>query len=244
MTFYGNRLVFSDGVGDQRAEGRGCPRRDGQRPVDLAAVRLRHQAGGHPGHRRQGRDRGLPERRIARERRLGGLLQRRRGRHPAGLPQRLRPARERERAQRRLVARRVADRLARRPGPEGRRRAGAPAGRTATPCSFTSPPVLISGVAAKNSADLKNDVYLTTVGPSFGGADVGAILAARQAPAAAPPAAPPPAPARGRRRSEDHARRTARRRRRSPRASASRSCPSRPGASTASRRSPRPSRAA
>ena len=63
---------------------------------------------------------------------------------------------------------------------------------TATPCSFTSPPVLISGVAAKNSADLKNDVYLTTVGPSFGGADVAAILAARAA--KAPAAAPAPAP--------------------------------------------------
>jgi hypothetical protein len=65
---------------------------------------------------------------------------------------------------------------------------------SSAPCSLTSPPVLISGVAAKDSADLKNSVYLTTTGPSFGGADVGAILAARaKPPAAAPPSTPAPA---------------------------------------------------
>ncbi len=70
-----------------------------------------------------------------------------------------------------------------------------------TPCILTSPPVLISAVAPKDSPDLKNSVYLTTTGPSFGGADVGAILAARKAattpPAAGPPAGPPAGPATG-----------------------------------------------
>ena len=84
---------------------------------------------------------------------------------------------------------------------QGLKVAGAPVlpWPTEAPCSFTSPPVLISAVAAKNSPDLKNSVYLTTVGPSFGGADVGAILAARKAastppPAPAPPAVPAPGP--------------------------------------------------
>ena len=65
-----------------------------------------------------------------------------------------------------------------------------------TPCTLSSPPVVISAVAAKDSPDSKDSAYLTTVGPSFGGADVGAILAARAA-ASPPPAgggapAPPP----------------------------------------------------
>ncbi len=72
---------------------------------------------------------------------------------------------------------------------------------TNAPCSLTSPPVLISGVAPKDSPDLKDSVYLTTTGPSFGGADVGAILEARQAastpPPAVPPAVPPAGPAAG-----------------------------------------------
>ncbi len=62
-----------------------------------------------------------------------------------------------------------------------------------TPCTLSSPPVVISAVPAKNSADGKGSAYLTTVGPSFGGADVGAILAARTPPPPAPPA-PPAAP--------------------------------------------------
>lgn len=76
---------------------------------------------------------------------------------------------------------------------QGLKVAGAPVlpWPTATPCTFTTPPVLVSAVAAKDSADSKDSAYLTTVGPSFGGADVGAILAARAAvPAAPAPAAP------------------------------------------------------
>lgn len=66
-----------------------------------------------------------------------------------------------------------------------------------TPCTLSSPPVVISAVPAKNSADSKDSAYLTTVGPSFGGTDVGAILAARQAKAAPPAAAPPATPPAG-----------------------------------------------
>lgn len=47
------------------------------------------------------------------------------------------------------------------------------------PCSLTSPPVLISSKPAKAEADLKDSGYRTTVGPSFGGADVAAVRAAR-----------------------------------------------------------------
>ena len=80
---------------------------------------------------------------------------------------------------------------------QGLKVAGAPVlpWPTATPCTFTSPPVLVSGVAAKDSADGKASSYLTTVGPSFGGADVAAILAARAVHPAAPPVAPPAGPA-------------------------------------------------
>ncbi len=109
---------------DQCPEGSGRAGRAGQRPVDLAAVRLCLRACRHPGEWRQARAGDLPERRNAAEHRVGRVLQRRRRNRHDRLRQRLRSPRERKRAQRRVVARRVADRLARRPGSEGRRRAG------------------------------------------------------------------------------------------------------------------------
>ncbi len=58
-------------------------------------------------------------------------------------------------------------------------------------CKLASPPVVITSVAAKDSADRKTDVYLTTSGPSFGGADVAAILAARRSPTGSTPGTTP-----------------------------------------------------
>ncbi|MCU0313602.1 MAG: hypothetical protein MUC84_06020, partial [Solirubrobacteraceae bacterium] len=61
-----------------------------------------------------------------------------------------------------------------------------------TPCSLSSPPVLITAAPADDTPEPKDaSTYFTVSGPSFGGADVGAILAARTPP---PPPAPAPAP--------------------------------------------------
>jgi hypothetical protein len=76
-------------------------------------------------------------------------------------------------------------------------------------CAFSSAPVLITSVPAKDGAEPKDaSVYFSATGPSFGGADVGAILAARS-PAPVRPARRPrrrrppprrPRPRRGHRR--------------------------------------------
>ena len=124
MTFYGNRLVFSDGSAISVQKAASAP---GGTDSDLwisppsgyAFERADIPANGGKVALELYQSGGTPQNIVS----VASVHRRRRHRH-GRLRQRLRPPRERERPQRRVVSRRVADRLARRPGPEGRGRAG------------------------------------------------------------------------------------------------------------------------